>query len=74
MNPKRVSGDLRTVRWTVRRREGRSGYAARSEYAQRTHPSFRARKDLVIIDYKVFSFSSFILLRRQFSASESPPK
>ena len=49
-NPERVSGVKKTVRGTVFRREGRDGYcrikrrSSRSEYAQHTHSSERAKK------------------------------
>ena len=49
-NPERVSGVKKTVRGTVYRREGRDGYcrikrrSSRSEYAQHTHSSERAKK------------------------------
>ena len=42
--PERVSGEKKTVRWTVFSREIRSGYAARRDDAKRHHPSSPARR------------------------------
>ncbi len=46
--PERVSGVKKTVRWTVFSCEVRSGYAARTDDAQRHHPASPAKNRQVL--------------------------